>query len=226
MLGTIGASILTGLGSAAIQGIGASKAARAQERAAQSQVGLQRDIYEQTSANFQPFLQSGQNAMQAYNYEMGLGEAPEGYGGMQDSPSYQFMMNQGVEDIQSSAAMRGNLQSGATGTALERYRMGLASQESNNWLNRLASQAGAGQAAAGQQAQAGQFYAQGAGQAYGNIGDAQAAGAIGVGNAITSGINQGIGMYGYMNQLQRPPTSANPQGAYAAWDYANDPRLG
>ena len=202
-IGTIGASILTGLGGALIKGVGASRAARSQADASRSQLELQERMYDETVQRFQPYAQSGQTALNAYNYEMGLGEQPEGYGGMQASPAYQFMLNQGVEDIQSSAAARGGLYSGATGTALERFRVGLASQESNNWLNRLASMGNAGQSAAGMQAAAGQNFAAGGGQAYANIGNANAAGAIGIGNAISGGINSGLGMYGYLNNLQR-----------------------
>ena len=42
-----------------------------------------------------------------------------------------------------------------------------------------------------------QNYAQGAGQAYGSIGNAQSAGAIGASNAINSGITNAIGAFAY-----------------------------
>lgn len=187
-----------GLGSAAIGASSASKAAKAQTRAAQSDLALQEKIYGETTARFEPFLGAGQQGLQAYQYELGLGDAPEGYQGYQSTPAYDFMMSQGVENIESSAAARGKLYSGATGTALERFRTGLVSQEQNTFLNRLSGLSQQGQAAAGAQAGAGQAYGQSAGQAYGNIGAAQASGALGVGNAITGGVNTGLNLYGFL----------------------------
>ena len=201
-LGTVGLAIASGLGSAVVGAIGANKAAKAQEQAANNSLSLQREIYDKSQTDFAPWREAGGTALDAYNYELGLGERPASYGGMQASPAFDFLMNQGVDTIQSGAAARGGLYSGATGTALERYRMGLASQESNNFLNRLAGQSGAGQAAAGMQANSGQFFAQGAGQAYSDIGNARSAGAIGVGNAISGGFEQGLGTYGYLQNLR------------------------
>jgi hypothetical protein len=188
-----------GLGSAAIGASSASKAAKAQSAAAQSDLALKSKIYDETTQRFQPFLEAGQLGQQAYMSELGLGDAPEGYEGYQSTPAYNFMMNQGVEDIESSAAARGKLFSGATGTALERFRTGLVSQEQNTFLNRLSGLSQQGQAAAGSQASAGQAYSSGAGQAYGNLGAARASGALGVGNAVTGGINTGLNLYGFLN---------------------------
>ena len=202
-------SALLGLGSALVGASSASKAAKAQTTAGREQLDLQREMYEAGEQRFQPFLGAGQDALGAYQYEMGMGDRPEGYGGMQASPAYQFMLNQGLEDVQSSAAMRGKLGSGSTMEAMERYRMGLASQESTNWLNRLQGMTNMGQASAGMQSAAGQNYATGGGTALANIGSAQAAGAIGVGNALAGGINTGASAYGYFNNLAQPPQAAS-----------------
>lgn len=199
-IGTIAALALGGVASSAIGASSAKKASKAQSQAASNDLALQERVYEEGVERFAPFLEGGQRGYDAYMYELGLGDAPKGYGGYEESPAYDFLMQQGLEDVQSSAAARGGLYSGATGTALERYRMGLAAQEQEGYLNRLGGLASQGQAAAGSQAGLGQAYAQGAGQAYGNLGAAQASGAIGVGSAIQSGINTGMNLYGFMNQ--------------------------
>lgn len=121
------------------------------------------------------------------------------YQGFQATPGYQFAVDQGLGAIDASAASRGGLFSGATLQASQKFGTGLANQEYNTYLNRLTSGAASGQAAAGNMANAGANYAQGAGQAYGNIGNAQAAGAIGVGNALTGGVNNAIGLWNYQN---------------------------
>ena len=126
---------------------------------------------------------------------------------METSPAFDFMMNQGMDSINASAAMRGKLNSGSTLKAMEKYRTGLASQESNNWLNRLQGGGLMGQASAGNMTAAGQNYANSAGTAMANRGDAQAAGAIGVGNAVAGGINTGASAYGYFNDIKKQQPS-------------------
>ena len=69
-------SALIGLGGALLQGASANKAAKAQTRAADQQVQLYRDIYNDTTERFQPFYDSGTNALAAYNYELGIGPRP------------------------------------------------------------------------------------------------------------------------------------------------------
>ena len=61
--------------------------------------------------------------------------------------------------------------------------------------------------AAGNQAMAGNAFASGAGQAIGNRGNAQAAGAIGQANAWSGAIQNGLGAWQYqqaLGQMQRP----------------------
>ena len=190
------ASIAGGL----IASRGASKAAKSQEGAANRQLKLERQIYDETSANFAPFREQGLQGFNALNYEVMGGERPQGYGGFQETPGYQFQMDQGTRAVEGSAAAQGNVRSGATMKALQGFGQGLANQEYGNYLNRLTGIAGMGQAAAGNQAAAGANFAQGAGQAYGNIGNAQSAGAIGQANAWNGGIQNALGAY-QMNQV-------------------------
>ena len=201
-IGTTALAVLGGLGTAAVQAGSAKRAAQAQERVGGQQLELSERIYDETTGRFAPYAEAGRGALDAYRYEMGLGAAPEGYTGIEASPAHQFLMQQGVKDIQSSAAARGKLGSGATLTALERYRMGLATQDRDMQLGCLSGLAGMGQASAGMQAASGQAYGQMAGSALANIGESRAAGHIGVGQGIASGINTGMGLYGYLDNLQ------------------------
>jgi hypothetical protein len=54
----------------------ADKATSAQTKAANQQIALQREIYDDQTRRFSPFLGSGTNALAAYNFEMGLGDRP------------------------------------------------------------------------------------------------------------------------------------------------------
>ncbi len=71
-LAMLAGSAVSGIASAS----GAKKAAKAQTAAADQATRLQRDIYNQTSENYQPYLSAGNDAMAAYLYEMGLGPRP------------------------------------------------------------------------------------------------------------------------------------------------------
>lgn len=190
-------SAIAGIATAVAGAFGVNKAAKAGKKASRKQLALQTRIYDEQTANFQPFLEAGEQGIEAYKFELGLGERPEGYEGFQASESFDNILEAGRDTIESGAASGGKLFSGASGTALEKIRMGLASNEVNNYLNRLGSLGQQGQAAAGNQAAAGTNYAQMGSTSLANFGNAQAAGAIGVGNAITSGLNAGIGAYGF-----------------------------
>jgi len=115
----------------------------------------------------------------------------------QTDPGYQFRLGEGMRAVEAGAARRHGLASGATMEALNRSAQGFASNEYGNVYNRIAGQANMGQSAAAGTAAANQNYATGASNALANLGDARAAGAIGVGNALQGGINNGLGIWAY-----------------------------
>lgn len=136
------------------------------------------------------------------------------YKGYEATPMFKRALAEGQAAIDSSAASRGNVFSGATLEAQQTLGTELALQDYGNYLNRLTGQAAQGQAAAGNIATAGSNYASGAGTAMANAGNAQAAGYIGQANALTGAINNAFGAWGYMNQPQNsfaPTTSLRPQ---------------
>lgn len=292
------------IGSSAIGAISANKAAKAQERAADQQVALQREVFDEQKKMFTPYRQSGDRALAAYEYEMGLGPRPRyasagpkqaapsvhrpirqaqsarlsndetslrrlglggdgrsisvvdalqaasrsggdkddtliaqaalgwgqkkpqqnalsvptdpqpsthgalglsappgvngaGYGGFRATPGYKFRMQQGLDAVEAGAGRRHGLVSGATMQAMGQFGQNYASQEHDKYMNRLGGLMQQGQASAAMTATAGNNYAQGAGNALANAGNAAASGAIGVGNALQGGINNGLGAWMY-----------------------------
>lgn len=123
------------------------------------------------------------------------------YGGFTKTPGYDFRLNQGTSAIEAGAAARGGLFSGAAMRYLLQYGQDYASSEYNNFLNRLAGRADTGMNAATMSGQASQVAAGNVSNALGNIGNARSAGAIGVGNAITGGIQNALGVWNYQNNL-------------------------
>lgn len=179
-------------------GRAAKKAARAQTDAANQQIAFQKEIYADQTKRFAPFLDTGTNALAGYAFEMGLGPRPENYGGFTTTPGYEFRRQQGLDAINASAATRGGLLSGKTLQDLTTFGDGLASQEYGSYMQRLAALTDMGMGAAGMQATAGNNAALGVSNALSNIGNAQAAGAIGQGNALAGMMNNLSGAFGYM----------------------------
>lgn len=194
-----------GLVGASKQASAAKKASSAQERAAAQQVALQREIYEDQKERFQPFYDAGLNALNPYLYEIGLAERPDDWAGLSMSPGARFALEQGRDTIEAGAAARSGLRSGATLAGLERLRMGMAAQDRDNQLNRLAGVVDSGQGAAANQATAGNAFAGMASQAIGARGNAQAAGHIGAANAWGNALGGLTGAIGY--QMANNPNS-------------------
>lgn len=118
------------------------------------------------------------------------------YRGFEASPGYQFQLEEGNKALERAAAARGLNLSGATLRESGRFNQGLANQEYGTHLNRLASLAGAGQTAVGQQMSAGSNYASAVGQNNYAAGQARASGYQGVNNAIQGGLNNAFQIYG------------------------------
>jgi hypothetical protein len=191
--------ILTMLLSAIANGVGASGAAGAQRDAANQALGVQRDVWGQQQANQAPYLQAGQSSLADLLQQMHAGAFDVNPSQLAQDPGYQFRMQQGQQALERSAAARGGLATGGTLRSLARYSQGVASDELQNaWtrrqgaFNRLASVANMGQGAANSLGQFGNHYADSASSLYADIGNANAAGQMGVANAV-SGAANGIG---------------------------------
>ena len=207
-----GASILGGVS----QANAASDAADAQERAAQAQMEESRKTRDIIRGDLEPYREGGSRAYNALQYEMGLGDQPESWQGISMTPASKFALEQGRDTIEAGASYGGGLNSGRAMQALEQYRMGLAQSDRDSQLDRLGGLASSGQNAAAQTAAAETNNLSGVTNALGNIGNAQAAGSIGVGNAISGTINNGIGLYQYqqgLGQNQNNQQSGSPMNA-------------
>ncbi|MBY6005373.1 hypothetical protein KUV62_15720 [Salipiger bermudensis] len=160
----------------------------------------------------QPLFDSGPAAAQAATttYSVGgktyntMGEAQRAannaagyeYQGFQETPGFQYALDQSQEAINRNAAARGMRLSGATLNALATDAQGRQNQEYNNWLNRIAGLAGQGQSSASQTAAYGTNYANQAGQNMMAAGQARASGYQGVNNALQGTFNNLGTIYG------------------------------
>lgn len=189
------ASVASGL----ISSNASNQASQVQQQAAKDAQATQLQMYNQSRADRQPYNVTGQGAMTSLADLYGLPTPSNPNGGtpmssstalaaFKGSPDYQFTQQQGLNGLDQSAASRGTLLSGGHTKDVLGYTTGLASQQFNNYANRLQSLAGIGENAATGNANAALSTGNSVAQTQLAGGAAQASGIVGGANAITSGL--------------------------------------
>lgn len=187
------------VGSAAVAVVGgvvqsknAKKAAAAGAAGSDAAAAESARQYDQTRNDLMPWLNAGQNALSQ------LGDLNSGnFASFTQSPDYQFALSQGLQGVERSAAARGNLYGGGTSADLMAYGQGLASQNYNNYYNRIAGIANVGQTTGNSLGSFGAQNAANQGQYAQNAGNARASGYMNQANAWGNAL-QGVGSaYGY-----------------------------
>lgn len=144
----------------------------------------------------------------------------------QQSPAYQFNLEQGMNAINKGANARGNYYAPQTLQDLGKFSQGLASNEfqnafsnyntnQNNIFNRLQTLSGSGQNAAANLGTAATNTGQQIGSNITSAGAAQAGGLMGAANALSGSIGSGYNAY-LMNQIL-----AQQQGSTYRPNYGN-----
>lgn len=126
----------------------------------------------------------------------GRGRAPsmqDRFASFRETPGYQFALTEGIRSAESSAAARSGLLSGRQLERLQERGAGLADQTYQDYFGRLATLAGLGGQATGQQVQQGSAMTGALADIYGGVGDARAS------SYLTQGAIQ-AGQYGQFGQ--------------------------
>jgi hypothetical protein len=176
------------------------KASDALLQAGRESNALQKQMYDQTRADFAPYREAGYGAL---SQMQNLLKDPSSLAQQGD---YQFGLNQGIKARDQSAASNGMLYSGAQQKALTQYGNDYANTKLNESYNRLAGLAGTGQQATGSTAAAGQNYGNQVGNTLQGMGNARASGYVGGANAWSNAFGN-IG-----NLLQQQDVYKNPFG--------------
>lgn len=188
------------------------KAANISAQGADAAVDEQRRQYDLTRQDYQPWLETGRNALAR------LDTASTGdMSGFYASPDYNFRRSEGMRGIEQTAAARGGAYSGNALKALAEFNSNIASGEMGNWWNRQAGLAGVGQAATNAVGQFGANAAGNIGNALMASGDARASGVLGAANSLSGSLNSGINAYlssrgggwGGTGGYQTPPIRQN-----------------
>ena len=195
------------IGGSALLGASAAKsAASTQAAAADRAAQLQNAQFQQTREDLAPYRAAGQTALNALT-PLATNYQKFGMDQFQQDPGYAFRLSEGQKALDRSAAARGGLISGGALKAAQRYGQDMGSQEYMNAFNRyqternaqlnpLQSLAGVGQTTSTQLGQFGATNAANVGNLMTGGAAAQAAGQVGMTNALTGGLGT------YMNYSQ------------------------
>lgn len=119
-----------------------ARGARGQEEAAAAATAEERRQFDLTRSDQLPFMEAGYDALRRQQ------AALEGdFSGFENSPDYQFALQQGTQQLDRGAAARGGFTGGGADADRIALGQGLASQNFGNYWNRLAGRAGQGQSA-------------------------------------------------------------------------------
>jgi len=213
----IGGAAVVGLIGGAMQSESARKAAKKQAAAVRDAALIQRQMFDQQREDQRPWREAGVEAL-------GTIKENKFMDNWQQDPGYEFRMREGEKAINAAGSARGLSNSGATLKALSRYGQDYSSGEYgkvyDRTYNRLSGLAGTGQNATNQSSQAASNFGAQAGNNAAQLGNAQAAGQIAQGNAMSGALNNGSNMWMQYQMMNRmfPSGGAktSPLGSYSA----------
>lgn len=191
-----------------MQADSARDAGDAQAEAANNALKLKWKMFKIARRDLMPYARTGKGALSSLSGLYGLGGTGKFNKAMDrfyKSPDYRVALREGIKGIDSSAAARGGLLSGANMKAITNYSSDLASQKFGNYMDRLYQMAGLGENAAAGQGNAAMSAGNSMGQSYLDIGEAQASGIMGAGNAMAGGLsNFGNNIGQIVSSFQQP----------------------
>lgn len=171
---------------------GNKKAADATTKTQMQAIEEERRQYDLSRGDYKPFMEAGYDALGRQKSFL-----DGDWSGFENSPDYKFALDQGLKLSDRSAAARGGLLSVGHSGDLMRLGQGLASQNANNYWDKLAGRAGQGMVGAQNLGALGSRMASNIGNAYGNIGQARASSYA---NQAYNNANLGSQLGGYFNQ--------------------------
>lgn len=175
---------------AAAQNSASRRAANAQQQSTDATIAEQRRQYDQTRADQAPWLAAGGRAL-AQQEALNRGD----FSSFTESPDYAFARDQGLKGLNRGAAAQGGRLSGGADADRIAFASGLASQNYNNYYNRLAGLSGTGQNTAQSLGVLGANAANAIGNANTAAGNARASAYTDQGNAWGNALSQ-IGTIG------------------------------
>lgn len=192
-----GTSLVGGVLSGKEESKAAGRASAAQTQAAQAGISEERIQFEKMQELLSPYVEAGTGALQAQQELIGLGGAEQQQAAisqLEGSPLFQSLVGQGEQGLLQQASATGGLRGGDIQGALAQFRPAMLQQVIESQYGKLGGLAGMGQASATGVGAAGQQTGANIANLLAQAGQAQAAGALGKGQARA-------GMYGGISDL-------------------------
>ena len=196
---------------------GAAKdAAKAQQKGTDATIAEQKRQFDLSRSDQMPWLDAGKSALTNQQALLN-GDFSKFY----SSPDYQYALDQGMQGLDRSAAARGKLFSGGYGQDLTKYAQGMATQNYNNYYEKLAGLSRTGSNTATNLGQLGQSYANAYGQAQQTNANARSSSYINQANAWGNAANQIGGIAGnYFGSKVTPSYGGTPYSG-SQWSLPN-----
>ena len=121
---------------------GAKRAGKKQSRAYNQAINDTQAGFDSAQGRLSSIANDGMGAQQSLLAALGVlgsGQQGEFFQNFSDGPDVEFSLNRGLGAIERSAANRGNLFSGRTGTALSEFAQGVGEQSLRDRLTRLSA---------------------------------------------------------------------------------------
>lgn len=184
-------AVAVGVGTAANM-YAANKSASAAKEAGRNATAESARQYNQTREDMMPWLEAGGWALDRQQ-QLLQGD----YSRFFESPDYKAALQLGTEALDAGATAQGNLWGGGADADRIQFGQQLASQNLGNYWNRLAGLSQTGQGTANQLGGFGQAYANQNAQNQWGVASARASAYGQMADSFNSGINAGMGYYGY-----------------------------
>lgn len=172
------------------------KAGKAIEAAGRESAAVTRELFGETKEQLLPFIEGGGPAFeqqQALSGALGPEAQAAAFEGFQEDPGTDFLREQGLRLVNTSAGVTGNLGGGERLRELTKFSQGLALQDLSNRFNRLGAVTGTGLTAAQALGGVSSGAAGGISQAIQSAGAGKAAGITGQAAGLRAGVQQVVG---------------------------------
>lgn len=182
----VGGAVVGGVLASNAQSDAAETAAGAQTASSDASIAEQRRQFEAIQKLLSPYAAAGESAIGGQQGLLGLAGPDaqrQAIAGIESSPQFQSMMQQGENAILQNASATGGLRGGNVQATLAQFRPQLLSQLIESQFNKLGTISGLGQASAAGQAAAAQQTGANIGNALTQQGQAAAGAALAQGQA-------------------------------------------
>lgn len=199
---------------AAATSYSSNESSKATEGATNASIAYQEQTNATNNAMSKPYRDLGESAIGQYQSLLGLsGDSTSTQKALENTPGYQFTLNQGLTSTKNAATAQGMSLSGNTLEALDNYSSGLADSTYQNAVNNAYNAVNIGEAAAAGQATNNTTTANNVSSSTTSQGQTNASIYTNEAASLSSIINNAANSYGTYNTLKNLGTTSTGSNA-------------